>query len=175
AMEITAYVELAAGVYRFGAHCDDGYKVQDVANFEDRAAAPLAFRNGGPANETYDFVVPVSGFYPLRMVWYERGGGAHVEWFSVDLDSGTRILLNDPLNAAALAAYTEVEAEPEIQLVSATTVTGPYSVESGANINTDARTITIAPSGAVRFYRVNAGTALNITIESSGNQIVIRY
>ena len=176
AMEITAYIELAAGVYRFGAHCDDGYKVQDVADFEDRDASPLAFHNGGPANETYDFVVPVAGFYPLRMVWYERGGAAHVEWFSVDLDSGTRILLNDSSNAAAIAAYTEVEAEPEIELVSSATVHGPYSVETGASVDIGTRTITIAPSGTVRFYRLRASTALTITeIQSSGGQVVITY
>jgi len=176
AMEITAYVELAAGVYRFGAHCDDGYKVQDVADFEDRDASPLAFYNGGPANETYDFVVTASGFYPLRMVWYERGGGAHVEWFSVDLTSGTRMLLNDTGVASAIAAYTELEAEPEIELISAATVNGPYSVEVGANIDTGTRTITIAPSGTMRFYRLRGATALTITeIQSSGGQILISY
>jgi hypothetical protein len=175
AMEITAYVELAAGVYRFGANCDDGYKVQGLADFEDRNAPPLAFHNGGPANETYDFVVPISGFYPMRMVWYERDGAAHVEWFSVDLNTDTRVLLN-AADASGIAVYSEVEPEPAVELFSSATILGSYSPETEASIDPGTRTITIAPSGTMRFYRLRAATALTITeIQSSGGQIVISY
>ena len=46
------------------------------------------------------------------MVWYERGGAAHVEWFSVDAASSTRTLINDPNSAGAIEAFTSVSAPP---------------------------------------------------------------
>ena len=61
----------------------------------------LGVRDGGPFDGTFDFVVQASGLYPVRCVWYENGGGAHFQLFSVDPNNPTsRILLNDPNNPA---------------------------------------------------------------------------
>lgn len=112
AMEATAYLELAAGKYRFGTHSDDGYKVQVVPSFTARDTAPLAFHNGGPANETYDFVVTEGGLYPFRLVWNERGGGAHVEWFQQLLTGNERFLVNSD-SPGAVRTYVTIEAAQE--------------------------------------------------------------
>jgi hypothetical protein len=44
------------------------------------------------------------------MVWYERGGGAHVETFSVDPSTSTRTLINDTNTASSIKAYVNVSA-----------------------------------------------------------------
>ena len=112
AMEVLAYLDLAGGTHRFGVNCDDGYKIVSGTALTDLNRPPLAFHNGGPANETFDFVVTEAGLYPFRMVWYERGGGANVEWFSVDAASDTRTLINDPNSVGAIKAFTSVSAPP---------------------------------------------------------------
>ena len=38
-----------------------------------------------------------AGIYPMRTVWQEGGGGAHLELFSVKAD-GSNVLLNDTAN-----------------------------------------------------------------------------
>jgi hypothetical protein len=177
AMEITAYLDLAAGVYRFGANCDDGYKVQVVSDFNDRGTAPFAFHNGAPANETYDFVVSQGGLYRFRMVWYERGGGAHVEWFSTDFaTSPTRTLINDPAVSAAVKAYRSVVAPSFVLESSATLASGSFAVETTAVVDTNAKTVTVARSGDRRFYRLGSATALHIkTIQFQGPNVVLSY
>jgi hypothetical protein len=112
AMEIRAYLDLPAGFFRFGVRCDDGYKIVSGTALNDLNTTPLAFHNGGPADEMFDFVVPQAGLYPFRMVWYERGGGAFVEWFSVDRITGTRTLINDPNTSTALKAFASLSAPP---------------------------------------------------------------
>jgi len=123
AMEATAYLELPAGKYRFGVNSDDGYKVQVVASFTARDTAPLAFHNGGPANETYDFVVSQGGLYRFRLVWYERGGGAHVEWFQGNFNNSDRVLLN---TTGAVNAFTTVS-EP-LQFTGASVANGQLTI-----------------------------------------------
>ncbi len=114
AMEVFAYLDLAAGVYRFGINCDDGYKLQAASSMTDRSGAMIAFHNGGPADETVDVVVSQAGLYILRLVWYERGGGAHVEWLTVNQGTGVRTLVNGS-GADAVKAYTSaiITAPPE--------------------------------------------------------------
>jgi hypothetical protein len=105
-------LDLPAGLFRFGVRCDDGYKIVSGTATNDLSTPPLAFHNGGPADETFDFVVSQAGLYPFRMVWYERGGSAFVEWFSVDRLTNTRTLINDPSSTVAVKAFTSVTAPP---------------------------------------------------------------
>jgi hypothetical protein len=60
-------------------------------------------------NQTTTFTAAVSapGLYPIRLINFEGGGGAHCEWYSVDED-GVRHLVNDPNDPAALKAYVSV-------------------------------------------------------------------
>ncbi len=175
AVEITAWLELPAGAYRFGVVTDDGYKISSGARLSDKTPV-LAFHNGGPANETFDFVVREGGFYPFRMVWYERGGNAYAEWFSVDLNSGERTLINDPATAKALKAFVDVAAEPELKLQSTARLGEPFTDDNTAVINTGARTITVPVSGPTRFYRLSGGQAYRITsVQLQGANLVLGY
>jgi hypothetical protein len=62
------------------------------------------------------------------------------------------------------------------KVLSSTSVTGPYAEESGASINTSARTITVPITGGTRFYRLASSTPLSITgISVSGNSVTLTY
>ena len=52
----------------------------------------------------------------MRLLWVEGGGGANIEFFSVD-DKGTKILINDPDNADAIKAYRTADSAPYISRV----------------------------------------------------------
>ncbi|MBI4657851.1 MAG: hypothetical protein HY735_03195 [Verrucomicrobia bacterium] len=177
AVEITAYLDLPAGIQRFGVVTDDGYKISSSRNLADASATPVGFHNGGPANETFDFVVPQAGLYPFRMVWYERGGAGYAEWFTVDVATGERILINDPAQPKAIKAYRTVTPGPALRLESALAVTGPFALEAGAVVDAQTRTITIPfPRDASRFFRINSDARRTFTsIRIVENRIVISY
>ncbi len=160
AMEIQGYLELTAGVHRFGVISDDGFSVRSGTSTTDKTSIPLAFRNGS-ADQRFDFVVPQAGLYPFRMVWYERGGSSYVEWFSEDPNTGEKTLINDPNSPNAVKAYLAV-AGPSLVVESSANAAGPYAVDPSAIVDETKKTITaaIGNSGA-RFFRLrtNGGGA----------------
>jgi hypothetical protein len=178
AVEIRAWLELAAGIHRFGVVTDDGYKISSGKSPADKEPI-LAYHNGGPANETFDFIVSEAGIYPFRMVWYERGGNAYAEWFSVNVATGERILIGDWSVPASIKAFTEIfiTPQPVIKLESASAVTGPWVEEASAVVDTVAHTITIGrPAGAAKFYRLNSDALRKImSINIVGQNIVLTY
>jgi hypothetical protein len=65
---------------------------------------------------------------------------------------------------------------PTIHLLSSPTVVGPYSEEPAATVDAGGRTITVAASGAKRFYKLSSGTALTITnLSVSGGIVRMKY
>lgn len=58
----------------------------------------------GSSDSIFAFNVAEAGVYPLRLVWFEGGGGANLEWFTVSPD-GSKIPVNDTSNPAALRAF----------------------------------------------------------------------
>jgi hypothetical protein len=175
-VEMVAYLDLPAGIHRFGAVTDDGYKASSGTQLHDASSeAVIAFHNGGPANETFDFVVTQPGLYPFRFLWYERGGSAHGELFSVDRSSGTRTLINDAESEGAIKAYLSV-GSAQVQLQTAPDLTGPYTEDPTAVHDAGQSTFRIAPNGNRRFYRLASTTAYRITsITLAGGNVVIQY
>ena len=171
AMEVTGYLDLPAGIIRFGVNCDDGYKLTINAN-PAPTTTPIMFHNGGPANETADIVVPQAGLYPYRFVWYERTGAAHVEWFTVNRSTGDRTLVN---TTGSVASYLSITA-PALTVESADSVSGAYTAEAGAQVNSTAKTITLTRSAASRFYRIRNDTVLHIKgIQLTATTVVLSY
>jgi len=100
----------------------------------------------------FEIVVSKAGVYPFRMVWEETGGSAHLEWYSIDLDTDTNVLINDPNTADSIKAYRTMAAPPatpptisvvnsgdgtitvtfEGKLQAASTVNGPWADVEGA-------------------------------------------
>ena len=121
--EITAYIEFPeAGYYRMGVNRDDGFKVSNALSGQGPVDDPATtdvnealsdslghHDAGGGTNETpFGFEVPVAGLHPMRLIWFEGGGGADVEWYSIDPD-GTRTLINAE---GGLKAYRSLGANP---------------------------------------------------------------
>lgn len=110
--EITTWLYFpAAGSYRMGVNSDDGFKVSTALNVHDPNGLLLGQYDGGRgASDTlFTFVIQAPGYYPFRLIW-ENGNGelpgnlASCEWFTQQPD-GSFVLVNDPANATAIAAY----------------------------------------------------------------------
>ncbi|MFM7556332.1 MAG: hypothetical protein ACKPAH_13685, partial [Verrucomicrobiota bacterium] len=149
AMAAVTYLDLPAGVVRFGVQSDDGYKLASGATL-DASTPALSFLNG-VANDTFDVVVPEAGVYGFRLVWYERGGGAYVEWFTVDPSTGKRTLVNAD---GGIRAYTSAQAPvASVQLLGSATLDGAYSAVAGATVDTVSKTLSLTRPADTRFFR----------------------
>lgn len=161
AVDIRGYLELAAGIHRFYVNTDDGFKLTFGSTPADQNTAPIAFRSGGPSEQTFDVVVPTTGLYPMRLVWYERGGGAHAEFASVDRTTGARTLINDPDAPTAIKAYTNVAA-PEVVVESSATIDSGYAVDPNAVFLPGSGRYQIPLTSGNRFFRVRANVGLQL-------------
>ena len=168
AVEILTYLELPAGAHRFGARTDDGYKVASGTPPIAAAVVPIAFHNGGAADETFEFYVPQAGIYAFRMVWYERGGSGFAEWYSVNLTTGERTLINDAA-AGSIKAWSEIDlVAAEISVESSASVSGGYAPDTAATVNISTKTATVPVGAGSRFFRLKSASPL--TIKSSSLQ-----
>jgi hypothetical protein len=76
-LEAVAIVTIpSAGAWTFGVNSDDGFRLT-VGSFTVQFDPPR-----GPGDTFGTFNFPAAGTYPLRLVYYERGGGAEVELFA---------------------------------------------------------------------------------------------
>ncbi len=79
-----------------------------TATIQGDPAPRLAEWNGGKGFGAVDvtarIAVPSAGIYPLRLVSGQESGTANLEWFSYKSD-GTKVLLNDPNDSAALKTF----------------------------------------------------------------------
>jgi hypothetical protein len=103
---VEAILELKAGFYRFGVNSDDGFRLSfgwgagDVIGTQVGTAGERGF-----TDSLVDVVAPVDGFYPVRLMWFETSGGSGAEFFSQDVLTGERFLVNDLSRAGAIKAY----------------------------------------------------------------------
>ncbi len=99
AAEVITYIELPAGVTVMGVNSDDGFRTSAGNPLDVFASIPLGeFDAGrGAADTLFSVVAQEAGVYAFRTIWFEGGGGANLEWFTVKAD-GTKVLLNDTAN-----------------------------------------------------------------------------
>jgi hypothetical protein len=122
----------------------------------------------GAVDVTFGFAVPEAGIYPLRLVAGQEAGNANLEWFTIRPD-GTRILLNDTSNPAALRAFrartesvesrlsvARVPTGVSISWAGAGTLeeTGSLSAANWAPAASQANPQIVATSGGARFFRL---------------------
>ena len=124
AAEVIGFLELTAGTHTFGISVgaertdfndDDGYQLFVGSNPRDFFATPVASyqraAQGFVGNQHIENEItvdaPVTGIYPFRIVYWQTGGGANLQWYTIDTNTQERILINDPANAAAVKAYRD--------------------------------------------------------------------
>ncbi|MFM7103334.1 MAG: hypothetical protein ACKO3N_19460, partial [Verrucomicrobiota bacterium] len=95
AMETIAYLRLPRGTHRFGIACDDGFQVW-AGPSAATATRQVGLRSpgGSTAEVTFDVLAEADGVYAFRLLFFEGVGGADVEWYTVDLATGEKVLVN---------------------------------------------------------------------------------
>jgi hypothetical protein len=119
-MEILTVLELPAGFHVMNVNSDDGFRLT-FGHPDEYATFPVVsgeFNGGrgsgtGVNDGTMCYVnIQQAGLYPVRLLWYEGGGGSDIEWSSrspLDLQTcqigTTAILINDDLQTGYIPAY----------------------------------------------------------------------
>jgi hypothetical protein len=115
--------------------------------------------------------VQKSGLYCFQLIYFESGGSASCELFSVDLGTGDKSLVNDPADANAAKSFRVLKPRltrivpsgsnlvidwaygtPPFQVQSATSLTNPIWTDVGPT--TPNRTATVPISSGTAFIRV---------------------
>lgn len=173
--EIFAYLDLPAGYQRFGVNGDDGWKVQ--VGTPGQTGGTVLFtidRGAGALDIPFAFITPQAGLVPVRLVWYQGGGGGNLEFFTYGAN-GTKIPVNDRNNPNSVKAYYNAITTPQLQFTSvsasggnvtinwtgtgrlqeASNLTGNQADWSDVNPQPGGNTITVSASAAAqKFYRL---------------------
>ena len=102
-MEATGWITVGqAGLYTFGVNSDDGFSLTITgATTTWKANASTAtvgdnlldYQGGRSAGDTWGaFSFPAAGQYPVRLVWFQGGGGAEVEVFAASGERKDQVL-----------------------------------------------------------------------------------
>jgi len=123
ATEVVGFLELTAGVHHLGvsvstartdSNDDDGYTLyggKDARNILSTVVGSFFRGNDVPAFATsfttndFTIVAPVDGIYSYRLVHFQNGDDASLEFYSIDDATGQKILINDPADGRAIKAY----------------------------------------------------------------------
>jgi len=126
----------------------------------------------GASDVLFPVVVSQAGTYPLRLTWFQGGGGANCEFFQVV--NGTRILVNDTVHGSPLNAYWQLQTAvvPTIKIVNnlngTVTITFTGVLQSESNLTshtwvdvagspTSPYTIPVPPTATPVYYRASSG------------------
>jgi hypothetical protein len=60
-------------------------------------------------------VTPEAGLYPVRIVYYQGGGGGNLEFFTYGANNA-KILVNDRSNPEAVKAYAKLQVPPTLSV-----------------------------------------------------------
>lgn len=163
AMEARTVLELKAGVYRFAVNSDDGFGVTVVLNSQDAFAFQAGAFDADRAQARTEFTVAVAedGLYPFNLIWWESGGDAEVEFFSINRTTGQLALINDTANTNAVKAFQPPANSLNLPFVKAVSPKpGAVSVPKNATI---AITIT---DGTIQVITNSIVLSLNGTVVS---------
>src|SRR5262249_7614171 len=142
----------------------------------ERFAQP--FVGNQPNTNFFTFDVPADGIYPFKIIYWQTGRGANLQFFSVDTTSGSFLLINDP-NAPfdAVASYKSLN-QPKSN--------GPFVAE----VSPLPDAAGISPSDPVQVLLVDGTNALNDssvklflnntqvtpqTMNRTGSKLLVKY
>ena len=136
--DVVTYLQLNPGCYRMGVNSDDGFKVSVAPGADTPFGLVLGSFNStrGAADTVFDFVVSAAGYYPFRLLWWQGTGGANVEWFTVNLDTGEKILVNHT-NPNSVKAFRTGQGPAYVQSIV------PANGFTGAQTNTQVKIVLV--------------------------------
>jgi hypothetical protein len=114
AAESLAFLELQPGFYTMVVNSDDGFQVS-TGNADNPTYLVLGkFDAGrGQADTVFYFNIEEAGVYFFRLLYFEGGGDARVEWFTINAD-GSAALINGEQTGAINAFRTRTVPEPAL-------------------------------------------------------------
>lgn len=192
AVRLVTYLQLQPGVYRAGVASDDGFRLSAAAAGADPAGITLSQFDGGrgtPATpDLADFVVTEAGIYPFRLIWWNGGGGAALEWSIIDVANNRHLLVNQQrvdvdgfaltpgvqnLQPGGILAYNST---PTMRTLSPQLTTQP---STGSYDNDVSSEIVVSVNGNGAAITVNSvslnGTAVTPTIASANGITTARF
>jgi hypothetical protein len=176
AAEVLTWLDLPAGEVAMGVNSDDGFRVLiGGANPSDKFGTPVGEFDGGrgAADTIFRFTLPKAGLYAARLVWFEGGGGANVEWFTQKAD-GTKVLVNDSANGG-VKAYRAISGGAAVAVVSSVSPNiNQTGVAPNAKISASLEDGS-SPIDAATVKLSLDGTPLNVTATKNGSVTTITY
>lgn len=176
AAEVLTYLELTPGRHVMGVNSDDGFVVFSGVHHKDLLAVSLGRFDGGrgSADTIFQFEVTEAGLYPFRLLYYQGGGGANLEWFTVDPITDQKVLVNDRTQAGAVRAWRQVTAGERPRIVSIAPTAGAI------NQPTDTEVRVVVQDGATQVQEGSVQVTLNgqpvtAQVSKAAGQTTIRY
>ena len=108
ALAAVMYVQLPAGLHQWAVRSDDGFRLTTGTNTANPTDFKIMDYEGGRGAQTpseFYFIAPVTGVYPMRLLYYQGGFGGSVQFYSLDRATGTPALINDPANGNSIKTY----------------------------------------------------------------------
>lgn len=170
--EIITFIEFPRGLITMGVNSDDGFKTTAGLNPADSATAVLLgeFNGGRGASDTiFQFVVEEAGIYQIRTTWEEGGGGANIEWFTVN--AGTKVLVN---GEGGLKAYRRAD----IVVPAALVARSPAPNATGQEPRPDIVVAWNDPGGAIDQASIKMkvdGKDASVTLAKAGNTVTATH
>lgn len=168
--EITAYLELPAGIQRFGVNSDDGFRLMAGPTTSTNDAVVLGEWDGGrtSADSQFDVFVAEAGLYAFRLIWFQGILNADLEWFTVDRTTGVRTLVNDVAVAGHVKAFRDRTQAPNGSVVPYTFVTLAGKAASGSEDGVGRDAQFLGPGGLA------LDTARNLYVADTLNHTIRR-
>jgi len=195
ALDAVALVQLPAGETTLGisvsadrtdVNDDDGYSVFVGQNPRDFFATRIAdyarvnaqaFASNQRIENQIVVNAPVAGVYPFRILYWQTGRGANLQFYRIDTTTGERILINDPIDTRSPRAFRST---------TSTNFNSPYIAEispspgsAGVNSAAPIQVLLVDGLGAtvdtnsVQLWLNNAPVSLQVT--KAGTATTLRF
>jgi len=130
------------------------------------------------------FRITQAGRYPVRVIWFEGGGGASLEWYMQDTLNYQRILVNDLNTVGHVKAYQyPVSAPPAAYVKSVTPAAGAQAVLGVGlpRVGTGKKVEAVIVDGSTAIVqdsiqiKINGTAVTPITKTKAGSETTVTY
>ena len=180
AAELTTFIELPAGVVTLAIPCDDRFRAQAGPIGKPTDGILLGEGglelNGNTSTGITRFFVQDAGIYPVRILFQDNGGAAHIELASVKAN-GDKVLVNDLDNGGFKAYRAGVVPAKSTRVAVGKVPTGLTGTPlTGVTLSESTKTVTadLPTSGTAGFLTISPSVTI-ISIKNEGGKLVITY